>query len=59
MKYHALQQHIKQQEAFIAMQGAALKSIGVMEFLDMIHLLTTTTYEEYCPVPSRCSENST
>lgn len=41
----ALQQHIKQQEAFIAMQGAALKSIGVMEFFNLLHQLTTTTYD--------------
>ncbi len=49
---HALQHHIKQQEAFIAMQGAALKSIGVMEFFNILHQLTTTTYEQYCPIRS-------
>ena len=46
---HALQHHIKQEEAFIAMQGAALKSIGVMEFFNILHQLTTTTYEESAP----------
>lgn len=46
---HALQQHIKRQEAFIAMQGSALKSIGIMAFLEMIHLLTTTTYDRTAP----------
>ena len=46
---HALQHHIKRQEAFIAMQGSALKSSGIVAFLEMIHLLTTTTYDRTAP----------
>lgn len=46
---HTLQHHIKQEEAFVAMQGAALKSIGVMDFFNILHQLTTTIYEQDAP----------
>lgn len=45
----ALTHLIKQEEAFIAMSGAALKGLGIREFFDMLHRLTTTTYDPSLP----------
>lgn len=46
---HALARLIKQEKAFVAMSGAALKGMGIHEFLAMLHRLTTTDYDASLP----------
>lgn len=40
---------VNQEEAFIAMSGAALKGIGIGEFFTMLHSLTRTHYDSTSP----------
>lgn len=40
---------VKQEEAFIAMSGAALKGLGIGEFFAVLHKLTKTDYDAAAP----------
>jgi ribosomal protection tetracycline resistance protein len=46
---NALTRMIRQEEAFAAMSGAALKGLGIGEFFAMLHRLTRTDYDASLP----------
>lgn len=46
---HALIRLIKEEKAFVAMSGAALKGIGIGEFFAVLHSLTATDYDPSLP----------